>query len=83
MEHIIDIITNAIVDIVEVSREAVKPETHLAQDLGADSLHEVEICMAIEERLNITVEDNHLENIKTVQDWIDYLEMQGFGAAKA
>ena len=46
----------------------------LTDDLGADSLDAVELGMAIEEAVGVTIEDEDLPKIKTVQDLIDYVE---------
>jgi acyl carrier protein len=46
----------------------VKPECHLHDDLGADSLDEVEIALEIEKAFNICIKDEHLQNMHTVRD---------------
>jgi len=51
----------------------VKPESRLEEDLGADSLDLLELVMHFEDTLGITIEDEHVENIKTVQQVVDYL----------
>jgi acyl carrier protein len=45
-------------------------------DLGADSLDTVELVMALEEELNVEIPDEQAENIRTVQDAIDFLSSQ-------
>jgi acyl carrier protein len=40
----------------------------IIEDLGADSLNIVEIIMEIESEFDIDIDDNEIENIKTVGD---------------
>ena len=56
-----------------VSEEEVKPEASLVDDLGADSLDQVELVMALEEEFNIEISDEEAENIKTVQDTLKFV----------
>lgn len=51
--------------------EKVVPEASFMNDLGADSLDEVEIVMALEEEFNIEIPDAEAEKIKTVKQAID------------
>lgn len=51
----------------------IKPESSFTNDLGADSLDEVELIMAIEDEFNITIEDQTASGITTVQQAIDYI----------
>jgi len=43
-------------------------------DLGADSLDQVELIMAMEEEFDISIPDEDAESIATVQDAIDYVK---------
>lgn len=49
-------------------------DTNLQEDLNADSLDAVEIIMNIEEEFDIKVDDDELENIKTIGDIVKYIE---------
>ncbi|MCY1170277.1 Acyl carrier protein [compost metagenome] len=42
-------------------------------ELGADSLDQVEIVMALEDEFNIVIEDDDAEGITSVQKAIDYV----------
>ena len=50
------------------------PKASFVDDLGANSLDLVEMIMAMEEAFNISIADEDAENIKTVQDAIDYIQ---------
>lgn len=54
--------------------EDVKPESRLAEDLGADSLDAVEIISELEDTYGIEVDDEIAQDIKTVDDLVKCLE---------
>jgi len=66
-------VTSIIVDQLGVERENVKPESSFVDDLGADSMDIVELVMAFEDNFSLQVPDQEAENIKTVQNAIDYI----------
>lgn len=66
-------VTSIIVDQLGVEKENVKPESSFVDDLGADSMDIVELVMAFEDNFSMQVPDQEAENIKTVQDAIDYI----------
>lgn len=59
---------------LEVSEEDVVPQASFVDDLGADSLDQVELIMAMEEEFGISISDEEAEKIATVKDAIDYIE---------
>jgi len=59
---------------LEVSEEDVVPEASFVDDLGADSLDQVELIMAMEEEFDISISDEEAEKIATVRDAIEYVE---------
>lgn len=46
------------------------------ESLGADSLDQIEIVMAIEDEFGIQIDDDEAEKIQTVQQAIDYVARQ-------
>jgi acyl carrier protein len=65
-----------------VDEAEVTPMAHIVDDLGADSLDEVELIMAFEEAYGIDIPDDDMEKIRTVSDILDYLKRRtGKGAA--
>ncbi|MCC5790424.1 MAG: acyl carrier protein [Opitutales bacterium] len=68
-----------IVNQLNVNEEQVTPEASFLDDLGADSLDTVELVMAFEEEFKDEIDGGEIpesdaENLRTVQDVIDYLE---------
>ena len=55
------------VEVLSVSAEQVTAEANFADDLDADSLDLVELVMALEEEFSVTVEEEELEGIDTIQ----------------
>ncbi|HET9552057.1 MAG TPA: acyl carrier protein [Anaeromyxobacteraceae bacterium] len=56
-----------------VSEEEIKPTSSFIEDLGADSLDIVELVMQMEEEFEVEIPDEEAENIKTVQDAVNYI----------
>ena len=59
---------------LNVPLEKVTMDTHLVDDLGADSLDAVELIMALEEEYGIEVDDEAAQNMKYVRDVVNYIE---------
>jgi len=59
---------------LEVDEKDVVPEASFVDDLGADSLDQVELIMAMEEEFGISISDEEAEKIATVRSAIEYIE---------
>jgi len=59
---------------LEVDEKDVIPEASFVDDLGADSLDQVELIMAMEEEFGISISDEEAEKIATVRNAIEYIE---------
>ena len=47
------------------------------EELNIDYLDIIEVCMEIEEKFNLEeIQDNDIENFKTIKDVIDFVETQ-------
>ena len=74
MAEIEEKIKKIICEQLNVSEEDVVPDASFVDDLGADSLDQVELIMAMEEEFELSIPDEEAEKIGTVQDAIDYIE---------
>ena len=74
MEITFENVRDIIVETLSCDVEDIKLDTNLVEDLEADSLEIVELSMALQENLGVGIEDEDLENIKTVQDILDYIK---------
>ncbi len=63
-----------IVDTLSCEMDQVTMEADLSEDLGADSLDAVELNIALEEQLGLSIADEDRPNLKTVGDIVRYLE---------
>ncbi len=59
---------------LDVAEKDVVPEASFVDDLGADSLDQVELIMAMEEEFDISIPDEDAEKIGTVQNAVDYVK---------
>ncbi len=56
-----------------VDEAEVVPTASFVEDLNADSLDLVELIMSLEEAFGMEISDEEAENIKTVQDAVNYI----------
>ena len=66
-------VRDIIVETLGCDAEAVTPTASRADDLGADSLAAVELVMALEEAVGISIAEEDAANLKTVGDIMTYL----------
>ncbi len=57
-------------------KSKIAPEANFTKDLGLDSLDVVEVVMAIEEEFSISIGDQEADEIKSVQQAIDFIAAQ-------
>jgi acyl carrier protein len=63
-----------IVEQLGVKEADVKEAAHFVDDLGADSLDQVELVMKFEEDFDIEIPDEDAEKIQTVTDAVEYIK---------
>jgi acyl carrier protein len=63
-----DAIHDILMEQLGVTRAQLTPDARIDQDLNSDSLLDVEIVMALEERFGLTLRDDLVEQMRTVQD---------------
>ena len=71
---IFDEVRDVVVEQLSVAPDAVKLESKIIEDLGADSLDVVELVMALEEKFEVEIPDSEAEKLKTIQDVVTFLE---------
>jgi acyl carrier protein len=59
-----------------VDADKVTTEADLQKDLGLDSLDTVEMTVGLEDRFDIEIPDEELEDVRTVNDAIDLIEQK-------
>jgi len=66
-------VRSIVVEQLGIDEDEVTPQSSFLEDLGADSLDIVELVMAVEEEFKIEIPDEAVENLRTVQDLINYI----------
>ncbi len=54
--------------------DKITPESDVVKDLGADSLDVVELLISLEDDYGISIPEDDIVNVKTVQDIVDMIE---------
>lgn len=77
-QQVFELIRDRLADILEVEPSAINEGDSFSDDLEADSLALIELAEALEEELSertvgFRIEDEDLEDIKTVRDAVDYV----------
>ena len=78
---ILEIIRDQLADILEMEPSKITEDSSFADDLDADSLALIELVEALEEELSertvgFRIDDEDLEDLKTVRDAVDYVEVR-------
>jgi acyl carrier protein len=68
-----------VVEQLGVDEAEVTPTASFVDDLGADSLDQVEVVLAFEEAFGMEIPDEDAEKIATVKDAIDYITKHSSG----
>ena len=74
MSEIAERVKKIIVDKLGVDEGEVNNEASFTNDLGADSLDQVELIMEFEKEFELSIPDEAAEKIVTVGDAVTYLE---------
>ncbi len=74
MSEIAERVIKIVVENLGVYPDQVTPEANLLDNLGADSLDVMELVMALEDEFGITILDEDVEQMRTVQNAITYIE---------
>lgn len=73
MSEIVERVTKTVMEQLQVEAAQVTNESSFVDDLGADSLDQVELVMALEEEFGCEIPDDAAEKITTVQQAVDYI----------
>jgi len=77
-DEIFEIVRDRLADILEIEPSTITEGQSFVDDLDADSLALIELVEALEEQLSdripdFRIDDEDLEDLKTVRDAIDYV----------
>jgi acyl carrier protein len=87
-DEIVELVKTSLADILEIDAASISEGASFGDDLGADSLALIELVEALEEELGertvgFKIDDEDLEDLKTVRDAVDYVmaKLQSDGGA--
>lgn len=77
-EEIFEIVRDRLADILEIDPATISEQQSFVDDLDADSLALIELVESLEEELSdrtvgFRIDDEDLEDLKTVRDAVDYV----------
>ena len=76
--EVLDLVRERLADILEIDPSGIAEGASFADDLGAGSLALIELVEALEEELSerssgFRIDDDDLEDLRTVRDAVDYV----------
>ena len=74
MSTVAEKVKEIVVNQLGVSPDQATPEAKFIEDLGADSLDQVELVMALEEEFGADIPDEDAEKLTSVGEAIKYIE---------
>ena len=82
---VLELIRDLLADILEIEPSAIAESSSFAEDLDADSLALIELVEGLEEELGersvgFRIDDEDLEELRTVRDAVDYVYAKLGGA---
>jgi acyl carrier protein len=77
-QGVLDLVRERLADILEIEPSSINEGDSFRDDLDADSLALIELVEALEEELSertvgFRIDDDDLEDLKTVRDAVDYV----------
>lgn len=77
-DEVLELIRDRLADILEIEPDTIAEGDSFVDDLDADSLALIELVEALEEEIGersvgFRIEDEDLEDLKTVRDAVDYV----------
>ncbi|WP_303860116.1 acyl carrier protein [Alkalibaculum bacchi] len=71
---VFETVKKIILDQIDIDESLVTLEASFIEDLGADSLDLAEMVMSFEDEFDLEIEDEEIEQIKTVGDVVEYFK---------
>ena len=76
MSDIQERVKKIIIEQLNVEEDQVTPSAHFDEDLGADSLDNVEMVMAFETEFELEIPDEDTEKITNMQEAVAYIQQR-------
>jgi acyl carrier protein len=69
-----NVVKNFLVEELEVNEEVIKPDAHLKDDIGIDSLDFVDILVIVERNFGFKIKPEEMQGVSTLRHFCDYIE---------
>jgi len=69
-----EIVKNFLIEDIEVEEDAIKPDAHLKNDLGIDSLDFVDIVVIVERNFGFKINPEEMKEVTNLSQFYDYIE---------
>ena len=79
MDTIMDKVRDLVATSAGIPKAELKLESKFVDDLGMDSLDQIEATMAIEEAFGIDIPDQEVEELLTIKDMVEYIKKKKGG----
>lgn len=63
---------------LSISTKDIALDSHLIEDLGADSLDLVEVMLELEDKYSVSIPDEKAEELIYVRDIVNYIQAEGY-----
>ena len=70
----IDKVKELVAEQLGISKESIKDDANIVEDLGADSLDVIEMLMTLEEEYGISIPDEKINQVKTISQIVKLIE---------
>ena len=71
---VIDKVKELVAEQLGISKDKITENSNLNEDLGADSLDVIEMLMTLEDEYGITIPDDKISQIKTINQIVELIE---------
>lgn len=75
-QDVVRMINEVFIEAFELKPERLKPEVHIFNDLGLDSLDIVDLVVALQKKFGVTIRDDQRVNaIRTLGDLYNFIQL--------
>ncbi len=71
---VIDKVKELVAEQLGISKDKITENSNIIEDLGADSLDVIEMLMTLEDEYGITIPDDKISQIKTINQIVELIE---------
>ncbi len=69
-----EIVKEVLIEDLEIDEENIRPEAHLKEEVGIDSLDFVDIVVIVEKKFGFKIKPEEMAGVTTLSQFCDYIE---------